>query len=131
MANTAFEAITTRQSWYAAEEVAKYDAVEIGSDGKYQKADGTGLFAGICEYGAEAADRMITVVKGTYPVVCSEDVTAGAKLTVDAEHPGQMMIAESGAVYGIALNAAAAGELTSIAMVDGPVTLAEPVTPGE
>ena len=80
---TAFEAITTRQSWYASETVAKYDAVEIGSDGKYQKADGSGLFAGICEYGAEAADRMITVVKGTFPCVCSGAVTAGPKLTVD------------------------------------------------
>ena len=43
---TAFEAITTRQSWYASAAVAKYDAVEIGSDGKYQKANGTGIFAG-------------------------------------------------------------------------------------
>lgn len=119
---TAFEAITTRQSWYASEAVAKYDAVEIGSDGKYQKADGTGLFAGICEYGAEAADRMITVVKGTFPCVCSGSVTAGAKLTVDTAHAGQMKTAaESDAVYGVALNAAASGELVSIAMVEAPI----------
>ena len=119
---TAFEAITTRQSWYASETVAKYDAVEIGSDGKYQKADGTGLFAGICEYGAEAADRMITVVKGTFPCVCSGAVTAGAKLTVDTSKAGQMKTATStDAVYGVALNAAAAGELVSIAMVEAPI----------
>ena len=118
---TAFEAITTRQSWYASAAVAKYDAVEIGSDGKYQKANGTGLFAGICEYGAEAADRMITVVKGTFPCVCSGSVTAGAKLTVDTAHAGQMKTATStDAVYGVALNAAAAGELVSIAMVEAP-----------
>ena len=119
---TAFEAITTRQSWYASAAVAKYDAVEIGSDGKYQKADGTGLFAGICEYGAEAADRMITVVKGTFPCVCSGAVTAGAKLTVDTSKAGQMKTATStDAVYGVALNAAAAGELVSIAMVEAPI----------
>lgn len=119
---TAFEAITTRQSWYASETVAKYDAVEIGSDGKYQKADGSGLFAGICEYGAEAADRMITVVKGTFPCVCSGTVAAGAKLTVDTANAGQMKAAaESDAVYGVALNAAAAGELVSIAMVEAPI----------
>ena len=119
---TAFEAITTRQSWYASAAVAKYDAVEIGSDGKYQKANGTGLFAGICEYGAEAADRMITVVKGTFPCVCSGSVTAGAKLTVDTAHAGQMKTATStDAVYGVALNAAAAGELVSIAMVEAPI----------
>lgn len=119
---TAFEAITTRQSWYASAAVAKYDAVEIGSDGKYQKANGSGLFAGICEYGAEAADRMITVVKGTFPCVCSGAVTAGAKLTVDTAHAGQMKTATStDAVYGVALNAAAAGELVSIAMVEAPI----------
>ena len=119
---TAFEAITTRQSWYASAAVAKYDAVEIGSDGKYQKANGSGLFAGICEYGAEAADRMITVVKGTFPCVCSGSVTAGAKLTVDTAHAGQMKTATStDAVYGVALNAAAAGELVSIAMVEAPI----------
>lgn len=119
---TAFEAITTRQSWYASAAVAKYDAVEIGSDGKYQKANGTGLFAGICEYGAEAADRMITVVKGTFPCVCSGSVTAGAKLTVDTAHAGQMKTATSAdAVYGVALNAAATGELVSIAMVEAPI----------
>lgn len=119
---TAFEAITTRQSWYASAAVAKYDAVEIGSDGKYQKANGTGLFAGICEYGAEAADRMITVVKGTFPCVCSGAVTAGAKLTVDTAKAGQMKVATTNdAVYGVALNAAAAGELVSIAMVEAPV----------
>lgn len=119
---TAFEAITTRQSWYASAAVAKYDAVEIGSDGKYQKANGSGLFAGICEYGAEAADRMITVVKGTFPCVCSGAVTAGAKLTVDTAHAGQMKTATSAdAVYGVALNAAAAGELVSIAMVEAPI----------
>ena len=119
---TAFEAITTRQSWYASAAVAKYDAVEIGSDGKYQKANGSGLFAGICEYGAEAADRMITVVKGTFPCVCSGSVTAGAKLTVDTAHAGQMKTATStDAVYGVALNAAATGELVSIAMVEAPI----------
>lgn len=119
---TAFEAITTRQSWYASAAVAKYDAVEIGSDGKYQKANGTGLFAGICEYGAEAADRMITVVKGTFPCVCSGAVTAGAKLTVDIAKAGQMKVATTNdAVYGVALNAAATGELVSIAMVEAPI----------
>lgn len=119
---TAFEAITTRQSWYASAAVAKYDAVEIGSDGKYQKANGTGLFAGICEYGAEAAGRMITVVKGTFPCVCSGTVTAGAKLTVDTTKAGQMKVAaQNDAVYGVALNAAAAGELVSIAMVEAPI----------
>ncbi len=122
MAGTAFEAITTRQAWYASAAISKYDAVEFGSDGKYQKADGTGIFAGICEYGAEAAERTITVVKGTFPCVCSAAVAVGAKLTVDSAHAGQMKTATAAdAVYGVALNAAAAGELVSIAMVEAPI----------
>ncbi len=43
MAKTAFEAITTRQSWYASEIVEQYHAVEMGDDGKYKKANGSGL----------------------------------------------------------------------------------------
>ncbi len=122
MAGTAFEAITTRQAWYASGAISKYDAVEFGTDGKYQKADGTGIFAGICEYGAEAADRTITVVKGTFPCVVSAAVVAGAKLTVDASNAGQMKTATAAdAVYGVALNAGAQGELVSIAMVEAPI----------
>ena len=49
MADTAFEAITTRQAWYAGEAVEKYDAVMIGTDGRYMKADGTRPFAGIVQ----------------------------------------------------------------------------------
>lgn len=122
MANTAYEAVTTRQSWYAGEEVAKYDAVEFGSDGKYKKATGSGIFAGICEYGAEAADRMITVVKGTFPGTCSAAVTEGAKLAVDSANPGKFKVAGSGeAICGVALSAGAADELVSVAMVEAPV----------
>lgn len=119
MANTAFEAITTRQSWYASEAIDKYDAVELGSDGKYQKADGTGLFAGICEYGAEAADRMITVVKGTFPAVAGDDIDAGDQLTIDTTHAGKVVPATAGdAICGVALNAAGEDELVSVTMIE-------------
>lgn len=128
MANTAFEAITTRQAWYASEEVAKYDAVEFGDDGKYQKADGTGIFAGVCEYGCEAADRMITVVKGTYPVVASATVKAGDKLGVDADNPGKMKPGAT-AVCGIALNDADKDELVSLSMVEAQPTVTAPTPP--
>ena len=54
--------------------------------------------------------------------MCSGAVTAGAKLTVDTAKAGQMKVATTNdAVYGVALNAAAAGELVSIAMVEAPV----------
>lgn len=123
MAKTAFEAITTRQSWYATEAVEKYDLVEMGIAGKYQKAAGTGYFAGVCEYGCEAADRMITVVKGTYPVVVSEAVTAGDTLIIDTSNPGKAAKGTSGAI-GIALNDAEAGELTSLNILEAGIASA-------
>lgn len=129
MANpkTAFEAITTRQSWYASGEVAKYDLVEMGITGKYQKADGSGYFAGVCEYGCEAADRMITLVKGTYPVVVSEAVQAGDTLIVDTSNPGMAAKGDSN-IIGIALNDAGAGELTSLTMIEGGIASAKTAT---
>lgn len=126
MANpkTAFEAITTRQSWYASEEIAKYDLVEMGISGKYQKAAGTGYFAGVCEYGCEAADRMVTIVKGTYPVCVSEDVKAGDTLIIDTVNPGKAAKGTSG-VIGVALNDAAAGELTSLNILEAGIASAK------
>lgn len=126
MANpkTAFEAITTRQSWYASEEIAKYDLVEMGISGKYQKAAGTGYFAGVCEYGCEAADRMVTIVKGTYPVCVSEDVKAGDTLIIDTGNPGKAAKGTSG-VIGVALNDAAAGELTSLNILEAGIASAK------
>lgn len=121
---SAFEAITTKQAWYAAEELAKYDAVMYGSDGKYVKADGSNVFVGIVQYGAEAADRMVTVVKGTFPAIGSTDLTAGMQVTIDADNPGMFIEADTGdVVYGIALTAAKAGNLFTLAMNDVTVTV--------
>lgn len=124
MANkTAFEAITTRQSWYASEAIDQYHAVEMGSAGKYQKANGTGMFAGMCEYGCEAADRMITVVKGTFPGIASGAVTAGAKLVVDTTNAGKVKAGSTGTIIGVALNDAADGELVAVSMLEAPNTV--------
>lgn len=123
MAKTAFEAITTRQSWYASEIVEQYHAVEMGDDGKYKKANGSGMFAGMCEYGCEAAGRMITVVKGTFPGIASGAVTAGAKLTVDASKAGYVKAGTTGTIIGVALNDAADGELVSVSMLEAPNTV--------
>lgn len=123
MAKTAFEAITTRQSWYASEIVEQYHAVEMGDDGKYKKANGSGMFAGMCEYGCEAAGRMITVVKGTFPGIASGAVTAGAKLVVDASKAGYVKAGTTGTIIGVALNDAADGELVSVSMLEAPNTV--------
>lgn len=123
MADTAFEAITTRQAWYAAEAVNKYDAVMHGEDGRYKKADGTRPFAGIVQYGAEAAGNMCTVVRGVFPGVAHEAIAAGDPLTVNA---GKFAKQTAGEAVAIALTAAAnADELLSVSILETPFTVGD------
>lgn len=120
MADTAYEAVTSRQAWYAAEAVSKYDAVMIGTDGRYKKADGSRPFAGIVQYGAENAGDMCTVVRGTFPGVAKAAITAGALVKPDA---GQFTTTTGADAVGIALTAAsAAGELFAVSMLETPYT---------
>lgn len=118
---TAFEAVTSRQSWYAAEAVAKYYAVQYDTDGKFEKADGTRPFAGIVQYGAEAADDMITVVKGDFPAIAQEAITAGSLVTIaSGADVGTFKIAdtEGDMVFGVAITAAGAkGEPFTLSML--------------
>lgn len=122
----AFEAIISRQSWYADAAIAAYWAVQFGTDGKLEKADGTRPFAGIVQYGSSAADEMITVVKGAYPVISTEAVTVGALLTIDSGTPGKFRIADTAAdkVYGVALTAAVnIGDTFTLSMIEVPVVI--------
>lgn len=119
MADTAFESITTRYSWYAAEAISKYYAVMSGTDGRLKKADGTRPFIGICQYPAEAADRMVTVVRGIFPGLLTEDAAKGSLLTIDSTAPGKFKIADTtDRVYGTLLADNTAGDLASIMMVE-------------
>ena len=122
---TAFEAITTRQSWYAGEAVNKYDAVSVNTAGKLVKSVACRPFVGICEYPASAADNMITVVKGAYPALVTENVTAGALLTLDAAAPGKFRIADTAAdvVYATALTAGVATDLITVLLSDVAVAI--------
>lgn len=116
---TAFESITSRQAWYANEAISKYDAVMVDTDGKYAKADGTGLFAGICQYGADAAGIMVTTVRGIFPGVLSENAMAGSKLTIDGNNAGKFKIAgATDKIYGVLLYDVNAGDLAAINMVE-------------
>ena len=81
------------------------------------------MFAGMCEYGCEAAGRMITVVKGTFPGIASGTVTAGAKLVVDSSKAGYVKASTTGTIIGVALNDAADGELVSVSMLEAPNTV--------
>lgn len=117
----AFEAITTRKSWYAGEKLSAYTGVQYGTAGKFVKADGTRPFAGIVQYGCDAADEMVTVVDGMFPAVASVAVTAGAIIAIDTANPGKFKLAgASTAVCGIAMTDAGAGETFTLAML--PVT---------
>lgn len=117
MSNTAFESITSRQAYYAGEALEKYAAVEYKTGGKLFKAVGAGLFAGIVLYPAATSADMVTVVKGIFPAIGSEDIPEGQTVTIDAENPGMFKAATTGDdIYGIALTGALAGELFSVAM---------------
>lgn len=118
MADTAFEAITTRQAWYASEVINRYDAVMLGDDGKYAKADGSRPFAGICQYPAETAGDMCTVVRGTFPGTAAEEIDVGAYVTVDA---GLFKTGDASTAVGIAISPAGAkGELVGVMMLESP-----------
>lgn len=115
MTNTAFEAITSRQAWHAAEALPKYYAVMVDTNGKLAKADGTRPFVGIVQYGAEAADDVATVVRGSFPAIATVEVSAGALLTLDSNNAGKFKVAAADdTVYGVALTSAAAGNLFTI-----------------
>lgn len=119
MADTAFEAITTRQAWYASEAVNKYDAVMLGSDGRYAKADGSRPFAGIVQYPAESAGDMCTVVRGTFPGVAAEAIAAGDYVKVSA---GKFAVGTASDAVGVAISPANdADELVGVMMLESPV----------
>jgi len=116
---TAFEAITEKTAWYAAETLDRHMAAEFDANGKLINAKGAGQFVGIVQYGAENIDDMATVVKGIFPAIGSVEITAGAKVTIDTANPGKFKVATTGdMVYGTALSAAAAGDLFSLAIAD-------------
>lgn len=123
---TAFEAITTRLSWYAAEKIEKYQAVQFDTDGKFEVADGTRQFAGLVQYGAEEADLMATVVKGTFPAIADGAIAAGDYVTLSTD--GSFKKAEQGladvVVYGIALTDASDEFLFTLSLFETTTTIA-------
>lgn len=136
MADTAFEAITSRQAWYASEPVARYHGVMLDATGKYAPADGTRPFAGVVQYGAENAGDMCTVVRGTFPMVTKESIAAGDYVGVDDGFA--VKVTDASAAIGIALTSATAAEdaddddqglLVGVSMLESAAPAAKPVTP--
>lgn len=127
---TAYEMVTSRISNYANEAVSKYQAVAIDTNGNYCVATGTTKpFVGICQYGEEAAGRVITVVRGIFPGIASAAINAGDPVVPTTD--GKFVKATSGAVIGVAMSKAAkAGELFGVQILDTPFTIASSTSGG-
>lgn len=101
----AFESISTRIAWFASEKLERYQAVQYDADGNFEVADGTRQFAGIVQYGADEAGKMVTTVQGIYPAISDGAIEAGDYVTISTG--GTFVKAVQGAaavnVYGIAL----------------------------
>jgi len=119
MASNAFEMITTRFAWYAAEDIAKYEPVAFDLTGKLIRANGTGNFIGICQYGA-AAGELATVVRGVYPAKIFAAATAGTRLTPSSYSAGSFTAAGyANKVVAVLLTDAETGGIAPVAMLDG------------
>lgn len=109
----AFEAITIRASRYAGEALEQYQGVMFGTKGRLYKSDGTSPFAGIIQYGADAAGDMATYVQGAFPVYADGAVAEGDKITFSSDGTFKKAVQGSAdvVVCGIALTEAKDKEL--------------------
>lgn len=131
--DVAFELPKDRFAWYTGAVLNKYEPAVLDTDGNLVPATATNLtssaqFMGICQYPAEKAGNMATVVKGAFPVVAKAAIAAGklVEVTNDTTTVNDVVyhvVAESSggladaAVIGTALTAAtAAGDLLTIAI---------------
>lgn len=115
MSTPAFEVITTRVAWAAAEALEAYEVAEIGVDGTFVKGTGAKPFVGIVQYGAESAGDMATVVTGIFPVMASAAVTKGDRVMCDSANPGKVKPAlAANDSFGIAVMDIAVGTTGSV-----------------
>lgn len=131
--DVAFELPKDRFAWYTGAVLNKYEPAVLDTDGNLAPATATNLtssaqFMGVCQYPAEKAGNMATVVKGAFPVVAKAAIAAGklVEVTNDTTTVNDVVyhvVAESSgdladaAVIGTALTAAtAAGDLLTIAI---------------
>lgn len=131
--DVAFELPKDRFAWYTGAVLNKYEPAVLDTDGNLVPATATNLtssaqFMGICQYPAEKAGNMATVVKGAFPVVAKAAIAAGKLVevtndTVTVNDVVYHAVAESSgdlddaAVIGTALTAATtAGDLLTIAI---------------
>lgn len=131
--DVAFELPKDRFAWYTGAVLNKYEPAVLDTDGNLVPATATNLtssaqFMGVCQYPAEKAGNMATVVKGAFPVVAKAAIAAGklVEVTNDTTTVNDItyhVVAESSGnlndvtVIGTALTAATtAGDLLTIAI---------------
>lgn len=113
--STAFEVITSRIGWHAAEKIDRAYGAELDADGKFAKATAAGKFAGVVQYGAAEEDDMCTVVTGIVQAVAGGAIAAGSQVEISAAAAGVFITLANGTAVGRALSAAgAAGELFAL-----------------
>jgi hypothetical protein len=131
--DVAFELPRDRFAWYTGAVLNKYEPAVLDEDGNLVPATNTTLtnfaqFMGICQYPAEKAGNMATVVKGAFPVVAKGAIAAGSLVevtddTITVNDIEYHVVCESSGgmdfvnVIGTALTAATtAGDLLTIAI---------------
>jgi len=131
--DVAFELPRDRFAWYTGAVLNKYEPAVLDEDGNLVPATTTTLtnfaqFMGICQYPAEKAGNMATVVKGAFPVVANGAIAAGSLVevtdyTITVNDIEYHVVCESSGdmdfhtVIGTALTAATtAGDLLTIAI---------------
>lgn len=85
----AFEVPKDRFAWYAETALNKYEPAIVNANGYLEAATSSNLtdetqFVGICQYPAENAGDMATVVKGVFPAVANAAIAAGKLVEVTA-----------------------------------------------
>lgn len=121
--SAAYEQIVSRLALTASETLEKYHAVEIQGAGEAALADGTGIFAGITQYGGDDGD-VVTVVQGIFPVQTkATKINAGTRLKPDASNPGFFVAAlAADPSVAVALQELTAGTIGSALTVFSPGT---------
>ena len=91
---------------------AQYKIVQINSSGQAALANATSLTVGVLQNKPTAAGRIATVaVHGVCKCVAGGSITAGARLTSDANGNAVAASTAGDAVIGVALDSASSGDV--------------------
>lgn len=100
---------------------AQYKIVQVNSSGQAALANATSMTVGVLQNKPSAAGRVATVaIHGVSKVVAGGAITAGARVTSDANGNAVAATTAGDAVIGVALTGAASGDVFPIALQQYP-----------